>query len=425
MRNAHLAGAIGRAICSGALWCGAVAWLACGELLSDKPADELSFDAPIDGLTPEQLATFVAGDEAFNDSFGPNEGLGPVFNAQACSSCHPGDGKSHPALNLVRFGRGDPGDAARFDYLVELGGPQLQDRAVPGSQPEILPPRVAVSERSGPIVAGLGLLEAVPAEVIIALADPDDGDGDGISGRANFVMPPPFVEVAADCFCVGCKPTGEGCKLLGRFGRKATTVSLLHQTAAAYHDDMGITSDLFTQDVFNPVLGGPTGDTVPDPEVAAPTVAAVVFYLQTLRPPLRRDLGDARLATGEALFRNIGCAECHVPALGAGHSAIEAISQRTAFAYTDLLLHDMGDALADGFPEGEATGSEWRTTPLWGLGIIGRPLGGSEYYLHDGRATSIARAIELHGGEAQLSADRFAGLSESERDALLVFLRSL
>lgn len=397
----------------------------CDALLGAAPAEDSVLDGPIEGLSPAQLQTFLAGDEAFSTFFTAADGLGPVFNAPACVSCHAGDGKGHPGNNLIRFGRGDSSDATAFDYLPQLGGPQLQDRAIPGYAAEALPPGVATSVRSGPVASGLGLVEAVPAEQILALADPDDRDGDGISGRANFVLPPPFVPAPAGCACAGCKPTAAGCKLLGRFGRKAAQVNLLQQTVGALHDDMGLTTEQLPQDVYNPVLGGPSGDPAPDPEVPSSTVSGLVFYLQTLRPPPRRDREQAQVVRGDALFRQVGCAACHTPELRSGPSAVAALRDRPVPLYSDLLLHDLGARLADQYPEGEATGSEWRTTPLWGLGAIKNLLGGEEFYLHDGRARTLLQAIELHGGEAQRSADAFAALPKADQEALLAFLRSL
>ncbi len=397
----------------------------CDVLLTEVPADAVVFEGPIDGLTGAQLRSFFAGDEAFGRFFAADTGLGPIFNAAACVQCHPGDGRGHPSLNLLRFGRGDPNDPRAFDYLEALGGPQLQDRAIPGYEPETLPPDVVVSERGGPIVAGLGLLEGVPAATLRALEDPDDLDGDGISGRLSFVVPPDFVHTPATCDCDDCRLVEGTCRLLGRFGRKATAVNLLQQTVSAYHQDMGITSDRLPDELFNPSVGGPSGDTVPEPEVGSDEVANVVFYLRTLRPPARRSVDDPEVLAGEALFTTIGCAACHLPALPTGASAIEPLAFTTAAAYTDLLLHDMGEALADDFPEGDATGREWRTTPLWGLGIVATQLGGEAFYLHDGRARSLSEAILLHGGEALAASQRFAALSAAERRRLLAFLASL
>lgn len=397
----------------------------CDALLGPLPPDDEILEGPIEGLTGAQLRSFVAGDEAFGDLFTADRGLGPVFNAASCDSCHPGDGKGPPSLNLTRFGRGDPMVAARFDYLVELGGAQLQDRAIPGYPAEVLPAGVAVSQRAGPVVVGLGLIEAIPDEAILQRADPDDLDGDGISGRANYVMVPPFLSTPPGCVCAGCKLNAQGCLRLGRFGRKATAIDLVQQTVTAYHEDMGLTTEQLPTDVWNPMVGAGTGDAVADPEVPASAVHSVVFYLRTLRAPSRRAAEDPGVKRGERLFGEIGCAACHVPSLRTGASPIEVLRDRDVPLYSDLLLHDMGDGLADSYPEGEATGREWRTTPLWGLGITPSLLGGQESYLHDGRARSLTEAIQLHGGEAQRSTDRFLQLPASERDALLAFLRSL
>lgn len=403
----------------------AIATTGCGVLFSEVPPEDEVFEGPIEGLETAQLRSFLDGDEAFGEAFDASMGLGPVFNAQACITCHPGDGRGHPSTNLIRFGRGDSRDEAAFDYLPGLGGPQLQDRAIAGYVAETLPPAVAVSERSGPLAVGLGLLEAVPIETLLALADPDDADGDGIRGRLNHVLPPDFVDVPPACDCAGCKPTEAGCKVAGRFGRKATAVDLLHQTAGAYHADMGVTSDFFVDDVYNPLVGGPSGDNVADPEVSRDVVHNVAFYLRTLRPPVRRGAGDPQVLAGEALFGQHGCAACHVPTLQTGDHPIAALAHQTIAPYTDMLLHDLGPRLADGYPEGEATGSDWRTTPLWGLGIIEGQLGGQTFYLHDGRAQTLTEAILLHGGEAQSSTDAFAASSAADQEALLAFLRSL
>jgi CxxC motif-containing protein (DUF1111 family) len=397
----------------------------CDALLGPLPPDDEILDGPIDGLSTAQLRTFLSGDAAFGDLFTGARGLGPVFNSTSCESCHTGDGKGHPGNNLTRFGRGDWRDALGFDYLPQLGGAQLQDRAIPGYVPEVLPDGVVTSVRSGPAVAGLGLIEAIPDEAILALADPDDRDGDGVRGRPNVVALPPVRDEPPGCACVGCKRTDAGCRRLGRFGRKATAVNLLQQTVTAYHEDMGLTTDLLPDDVYNPLLGGPNGDDVADPEVPSSTVQSLVFYLHTLRPPPRRGASEPAVLRGERLFAEIGCATCHVPALESGDSAIEPLRRQQVALYSDMLLHDLGEGLADHYPEGEATGREWRTTPLWGLGVIPNLLGGQEYYLHDGRARTIEAAVALHGGEAERSAGRFAALAAGERDDLLAFLRSL
>lgn len=406
---------------NGILWgiwaLGALGWVGCADLLTEAPSDDTIFDAPLDGLTAEQMRAHILGDEAFGDVFTPERGLGPVFNQTSCNICHPNEGRGHPSTNLIRFGKMAANGV--FDYLLSRGGPQLQDRAIPGYPPETLPSDVTgVSERGGPIVVGLGLIEAIPDATILGHEDPDDADGDGISGRANFVEAPDYLTPGPN------KVTRNG-KYLGRFGRKATTIDLLHQTVNAYHNDIGITSDFAPEDVFNPAIGGQVGDNAPDPEISAETVLNVVFYLQTLRPPQRRNVDDPLVRQGETLFKQIGCAACHVPSLQTGASPIAPLAFKEVALYSDLLLHDLGPALADNFPEGQATGSEWRTTPLWGLGIVENLLGGTPYYLHDGRTSDLMEVIDLHLGEAAATRQRFFELSPDEQAALIAFLKSL
>lgn len=389
---------------------------ACRSILTETPAEDQVFDALLDGLTPAQIRAHLAGDEAFGKRFTSSTGLGPIFNQNSCDACHPSEGRAHPVTNLIRFGTQTP---EGFDYMHDRGGPQLQDRAIPGYPAETLPPDITgLSERGGPLVVGLGLIEAIPDAVILANEDPDDADSDGISGRANFVEAPVWLHLPPD------KIRRAG-KYLGRFGRKATAINLLHQTVGAYFNDMGVTSDFIPEDIFNPQIGNRIGDNVPDPEVSAETVNNVVFYLQTLRPPIRRNPSDPTVVRGEALFENIGCAACHIPLLRTSPSPIAPLAFQDVFLYSDLLVHDMGPELADHYPEGDASGTEWRTTPLWGLGIVENLTGGTPFYLHDGRTSSLTEAILWHGGEAGQSRDNFRNLSESDRQALLAFLKSL
>jgi CxxC motif-containing protein (DUF1111 family) len=373
-------------------------------------------DATLDGLTSAQLRAHIAGDEAFGELFTPQTGLGPIFNQTSCESCHPGEGRGHPSTNLRRFGKMTTNG---FDYLPERGGPQLQDRSIPGYPPEKLPADfTGLSERGGPIVVGLGFIEAIPDQAILQNEDPNDANGDGISGRPNFVSPPVFLELGAD------KINRNG-KYLGRFGRKATAINLLQQTAGAYLNDIGVTSEFEPVELFNPVLGNRVGDNVPEPEVSTETVNNVVIYLQTLRAPQRRNGGDPQVQQGEQIFAQIGCAGCHIPEMQTGPSAITPLAFQKVALYSDLLLHDLGPELADNYPEGEATGTEWRTTPLWGLGLVENLLGGTPFYLHDGRTSDLSQAILLHGGEAARARDQFANLSAAEKAAVLAFLKSL
>jgi len=389
----------------------------CDDLLTETPDERTIFDAPLDGLTGAQLKGHLDGDEAFGQTFTVETGLGPVFNQTACLNCHPDEGRGHPSTNLTRFGR--MAEDGTFDVMAEFGGPQLQDRSIPGYPAETLPPdATGISVRGGPVAVGLGLVEAITDETILSNEDPDDADGNGISGRANFVAPPDYLQPSSD------KIRRDG-KLLGRFGRKATAIDLLHQSVNAYKQDMGISTDFEQEDIFNPAVGSTLGDNVPDPEVSAETVRNVVIYLQTLRPPLRRNEDDPTVRAGEAFFSSIGCAACHLPEMRSGTSGIDVLSLKPVRLYSDLLLHDMGPALADNFPEGQATGTEWRTTPLWGLGIVGNLLGGTPFYLHDGRTSDLVEVIDLHLGEAEAARNRFFQLADPEQESVLTFLNSL
>ena len=391
-------------------------FVACSELLTEAPNENEVLDGQVEGLSFAQARAHIAGDEAFSERFTPQTGLGPVFNQTSCESCHPGDGRGHPATNLRRFGKTA---ATGFDYMREHGGPQLQDRAIPGYPAEQLPANITgLSERGGPIVVGLGYIEAIPDATILANEDPNDANADGISGRAHFVHAPEFLAPSSE------RIMRDG-KYLGRFGRKATAINLLQQTAGAYLNDMGVTSEFEPTELFNRVLGNHVGDNVPDPEISTETVNNVVFYLQTLRVPSRRNENDANVRAGERIFAEIKCTSCHIPEMQTGTHAIAPLAFQTVALYSDLLLHDMGPALADNYPEGEASGSEWRTTPLWGLGNVGNVLGGTPFYLHDGRTSDLSEAILLHGGEAQASRERFANLNANEKAALLAFLNSL
>lgn len=395
------------------LGCGAAFLIGCDTLFTSPPAEGEGFDQPLAGLTRDQQLAFARGDAAFEKRFSFVEGLGPIFNQSACEGCHPADGKSHPRTNLKRFGRNL---GTSFDPLLELGGPQLQERSIPGVPPEVIPSQAnAISVRSGPVVFGLGLIENIPDAAILANADPNDLDGDGISGKPNYVNAPNWVT----------SDTGQyGGRHLGRFGRKAGVAFLQQQVATAYLQDMGITSELLPQENPHP-QAGILGDDVPDPEVSLATVNDVVFYLRTLSPP-KRGVFTPQVQQGEQTFIQVGCAKCHVPTMQTGtHPTITALSNVEVRVYSDLLLHDMGPELEDNFIEGDATGREWRTTPLWGLRLLEQQLGGTPFYMHDGRTSDLREAVRLHGGEAQAVRDSLFARPANEIDALLAFLRSL
>lgn len=399
----------------------------------DRSSNAYSLPAP--NLTGALLERHLAGDAAFDATFvsAPaivNPGLGPLYNHNACAACHPRDGRGLPqfggsassALVRVSVADGVPDVPGGPVPAPGLGG-QLQDHGTFGVAPEatvlltwteragaygdgttyalrapalvlrrpdgsVIGDDVLRSFRQPPPVFGLGLLEAIADDDLLAAADPDDRDGDGISGRANQVW-----DVAA------------GAVRVGRFGHKASNPTLAQQAGAAYANDMGVTS---------PRFGG-------EPEVDDATVDDTGFYTATLGVPARAPGDHAR---GEALFATFGCAACHTPALVTGPHALAELSHQPIEPFTDLLLHDLGPDLADHRPDFLATGSEWRTPPLWGLGLAETVLPGARY-LHDGRARTLAEAILWHGGEAEPAREAFRTAPRDDRDALLGFLRSL
>ncbi|MBT3342030.1 MAG: thiol oxidoreductase [Gemmatimonadetes bacterium] len=385
----------------------------CDTFMTKAPTAGNEFAAPVDGLDQSLNAVFLHGDGNFEKPFTVAEGLGPIFNNVSCEGCHPGDGRGTPETGFFRFSEAG-------DLLIENGGPQHQDKVIPGIRlvPEGVPAGVDRSFRLPPPVFGVGLIEAIPEETILALADPDDVDGDGISGRPNWVQAADFVPAAH----VGGGPGVQ----LGRFSRKLQVSSLLEQVAAAYQQDMGITSDFIPGENFQSQHTATVsiGDIAPDPEIAANTVLETVMYVRLLQPPSRGRV-TAEVEQGEALFADLKCSACHVPTMRTGQHELAALTDQEVVLYSDLLLHDMGEALADHRPDGDADGTEWRTAPLWGTRLVAEFLGGREFYLHDGRATTLEEAVTLHGGEAQASRDGFVALSAAERAAVISFLRSL
>jgi len=381
--------------------------VACQKILPAIPADDKTLDGPIEGLTAEQHARFLAGDIAFNDEiFTSQTGLGPLFVATSCGSCHAGDGKGHPFTTLVRFGQIDE----TGNKFLQKGGPQLQHRALPGHLPEQIPTGATSSKFMPPANTGLGLIEAVPDATILALADENDANADGISGRVNWITIPYYAQI-------GPSHIQQNGKYIGRFGKKAAVFNLMQQTAGAYNQDIGISSTYEPYDTYTHMEI--------DPEVSNKTVLDVVFYLQTLKAPVQRYQTDDAVQKGKQLFITIGCGNCHSPQLQTGSSPIDALSNKTIAPYTDLLLHDMGAGLDDGYTEGSVKTFEWRTPPLWGLGLSKISQGGTYFLLHDGRAGSIEEAILLHGGEGQSSKSKFQQLAEEEKKNLLKFLESL
>ncbi len=381
--------------------------MSCEEIIPVAPAENELLDGPTEGLSHAEQRQFLNGDIAFNDEvFSSVDGLGPGFVATSCGSCHPGDGKGHPFTTLTRFGQTLPNTLPE----LSIGGPQLQNRAIPGFEPEKIPDGVPFMKFTPPAVTGLGFLAALTDQQILQYVDSLDEDGDGISGVPNYITPPPYFEQK------WLHQPVNG-KIIGRFGKKAAAIDLLQQTVSAYNQDMGVTS------TFEPV--DPFSQLTTDPEVFDQTIRDVVFYLRTLKAPIPRNEDDIQVLKGKRIFNEIQCSSCHIPEWTTPDSDISALSNKTFYPYTDLLLHDMGPGLDDGATEGSAETYEWRTPPLWGLGLSPNSQGGSFFLMHDGRARSIKQAIVLHGGEAESSRNQFTSLSETDKEALITFLESL
>ncbi len=381
-------------------------FMGCEKTMPFAPEENELLDGPVEGLSTAEQIQFLKGDEAFGDVFTIEEGLGPVFVANQCASCHAGDGKGSPFVKFTRFGQPD----TLGNQFLSFGGPQLQHKAIPGYQPEQLPFGATSTDLIAPAVSGLGFLDAVSDADIISMSDENDANGDGISGRPHWNNIPGYVQLRPNSI-------SQNGKYISRFGKKGGAYDLLHQTSGAYNQDMGITS------LFEPI--DPFSGLEVDPEVSTQTVHDVVFYLKTLKAPLRRDQDDSDVIVGEQLFSQADCAKCHTPTLQTSNSPIEALSNKVFHPYTDLLLHDMGSGLDDGYTEGFALTSEWKTPALWGLGLSKDAQGGTYFLLHDGRAMSIEEAILLHGGEAEQSKTMYTQLSETEKQQLIKFLESL
>lgn len=418
---------------------------------------EGAFAEPLANLDADQRLVFFGGNHLFNlewvtapASVDVLDGLGPTFNTASCSSCHFKDGRGGPPLDgdplvsmLVRISI--PGQSAHGGPLDEpVYGGQLQPSGIMGVPGEAtvslsyteesgaygdgtaytlrrpspvitnlafgdLDPQTMVSVRAAPAMIGLGLLEAVPEPDLLAFADPDDANGDGISGRPNSVW-----DIRASAM------------RMGRFGWKAGQPSLEQQSAGAFNGDMGITSDLFpAQNCPSPQTECVAATSGGAPEIDADRLAIVTFYARTLAVPVRSDYADADVLRGRDLFREAGCPSCHVERMRTGVvSDLPALSNVDIRPYTDLLLHDLGDGLSDGRPEFDATGNEWRTPPLWGIGRV-HVVNGHTALLHDGRARGFAEAILWHGGEALAAREHFRNLSAADRAAIVRFLESL
>lgn len=382
--------------------------VACQKIFPGEPEEHELLDGPVEDLSHEQGARFSRGDATFNHKiFTAETGLGPIFVATSCGSCHPGDGKGHPFTSLIRFGQSD----STGNTYMEMGGHQLQNRALPGFQPEVLPAGASYSSFIPPIVTGLGFLDLVSDADILAMAEENKNNVDGVRGRPNWINIPAYVKPR-----INAVRRADG-KYISRFGLKASVYDLLHQTVDALNQDIGITS------IFDPIDQW-TGLPI-EPEITATEIHELVFYLQTLKAPLQRDAEESNIQKGSALFKQVGCESCHRETLFTGPSPVAALNKVAFHPYTDLLLHDLGPNLDDGYTEGIAKSSEWRTAPLWGLGLAKDSQGGKVHLMHDGRAKSIEQAILLHGGEAEKSNQRFRVLKEEDKRMVITFLESL
>lgn len=389
-----------------------IALTACSKLLPSMINPEIGICGPV-SLSSEQTILFSAGNDQFFSNRTAATGLGPYFVATGCGSCHSSDNRGHPFTILTRFGQTD---STGNKFLAE-GGPQLGTYHLPGYMAEQVPVSATSTRLIAPITAGVGFLEAVPDSEILAFAAANVNNPDGVRGHPNYDSIPAYASVLD-----GSYPRGDG-KYICRFGRKGAVYNLLEQVALAYNHDMGITSTYLPFNPFN--YQDQTGPGLAAPEVDNATLNSVVFYVRCLAAPTQRNPADSVVQYGSTVFTQIGCASCHHPTLTTGYSPIAALSYQTFHPFTDLLVHDMGPGLDDGYTEGNARTSEWRTAPLWGLGLAPNVQGGYMYLLHDGRARSIEQAIGMHGGEAAASSSRFASLSATDKAALITFLKSL
>lgn len=449
--------------------------LPAGRASVTRRKDDTVFSQPTQGLSDAAQFDFKLGNSMFKKlwvsspaSTLASDGLGPLYNARSCKRCHVNDGRGHPPENaddlmtsmFLRISVPDPtvpqdAMAALHGYFATRPDPnygtQIQDRAVQGHAPEAkvaityeeipvplnggetallrkpsyaltdlaygdLAPDAMLSPRVAPQMIGLGLLEAIPAADILAQADPEDADGDGISGRANIVPSREF-----------------GTMMLGRFGHKAGNPTVHQQSAEAFANDIGISNPLYDQPAGNCteaqtscITGRHGQDEAHDwLEIGHEGMEVTTHFSRNLGVPERRNVNDPKVLRGKEMFYTAGCTSCHTPKFVTHRmDARPEHSFQLIWPYSDLLLHDMGDGLADNRPEYRASGREWRTPPLWGIGLT-KQVSGHTYFLHDGRARSLLEAVLWHGGEAQTARDAVVDMSKTDRDALIAYLESL
>ncbi|GEA61480.1 di-heme oxidoreductase family protein [Vibrio comitans] len=424
-----------------------------------------AFSQPAGNLPMSDRLDFSVGNSFFRNpwvqapaSTDARDGLGPLFNTNGCQNCHIKDGRGHPPEEgevqtvsmLIRLSVPASSDEDKKRLITQGNipdptyGAQLQDFAITGAKPEgkiqityathvetfsdgytveLRKPRILISDlnygpmsenvqlsaRIAPPMIGLGLLEAIPDSQLLDWQDINDSNQDGISGKANQVWDEKQAKT-----------------VIGRFGWKAGQPTLMQQNAAAFNGDLGITSNIFIEE--NCTQPQTICQELPNggsPEVSDKILNFVEFYSRHLAVPNRRDTDDKSVIQGQALFAQLGCDSCHKPkAVTKELTDLPALSKQTIHPYTDLLLHDMGEGLADNRGEFIANGQEWRTAPLWGIGYT-QEVNKHTYFLHDGRARNLMEAVLWHGGEAQQSKEAVLKLNQQERDALIRFLESL
>jgi CxxC motif-containing protein (DUF1111 family) len=433
-------------------------WLPGGDTTNTLLLGANAFTMPAANVAVEHEPSFFTGNSFFNQSWvqapastEARDGLGPLLNARSCAACHFKDGRGRPPLEageqflsmLLRLGVGERGPDGE-PLPDPIYGDQLQPFAIDGVPPEGVPSvsyreiageyadgeaftllepaysigepaygpldsKLVISPRVAPAVSGLGLLEAIPAERLEALADPDDADGDGISGKIQRVW-----------------DAGASARVIGRFGWKAEQPTVRKQSAGAFLGDIGITSaGLPDQNCTAVELECKRAIPGGAPEISDELLDKVELYARILAVPVREQWKGEKVLLGKRLFRSAGCASCHVPSHTTGDlPEVPEVSAQLIYPYTDLLLHDMGEALSDHRPVFEAEGSEWKTPPLWGLRFY-RIVNRHDRLLHDGRARGVAEAVLWHGGEAEAARDAFKAMSAAERAALVEFVESL
>ncbi len=420
---------------------------------------QIAFTFPAANMRQENQRAFFFGNRLFNTnwviapaSVKSFDGLGPLFNRVSCDGCHTQDGRGRPPLTdtetiesmLIRLSVPDPSSPngasphpAYGDQLSEMANPGIAAEGItkvsrepvngtygngepytlekptyriekPGYGP--LGDGIMLSPRVAQQMIGLGLLEAVPEADLLANADPDDSNNDGISGRPNRVTDP-----------LTAKET------IGRFGWKANQANLVSQNSGAAVGDIGITSPAHPVENCTPAqkacLSAPVGGNEID--MSQSFLDRLTLYTRLIAVPAQRNGDDPKVTAGMKLFETFGCASCHAMTLKTGADAVlPELANQTFHPFTDMLLHDMGPDLADNRPDGLATGSEWRTQPLWGIGHF-QATNGHQRLLHDGRARGVAEAVLWHGGEAEAAREAFRNASRQERDALVAFLNSL